>query len=203
MHGKLNYAEKIKHIINGYERKDLMMYSKKKGYYLPWIWKDHDGIREQENWFDSSGNLLSIILGLAEKKTAYSILEFIKRKKINKPYPVKAIFPPIEIHSSEWKDYFSKSLASEPYSYLNGGIWPYLGGFYVAALVAAGKNKEAEFELNKLAQENLLGKENAWEFNEWIHPVTGKASGGDYHAWSAGAYIFAYHSVKQSANSKL
>jgi len=190
-------AEKVKHIINGYERKDLMMYSKRKGYYLPWIWKDHDGIREQEDWFDSSGNLLAIIFGLAEKKRAESIIKFIKGHKVNKPYPVKAIYPPIEIHSSEWKDYFSKCIANEPYSYINGGIWPYIGGLYVVALVAVGKIKEAEIELDQLAKTNLLGKEHAWEFNEWIHPITGKASGSDYHAWSAGAYIFAYHAVKQ------
>ncbi len=197
IHGMNKSAEKVKHIINGYERKDLMMYSKRKGYYLPWIWKDHDGIREQEDWFDSSGNLLSIIFGLTEKKRANSIINYIKRKKINKPYPVKAMFPPIEIHSSEWKDYFSKCIANEPYSYINGGIWPYIGGLYVVALVAVGKIKEAEIELDQLAKTNLLGKEHAWEFNEWIHPITGKASGSDYHAWSAGAYIFAYHAVKQ------
>ena len=31
-----------------------------------------------------------------------------------------------------------------PHYYHNGGIWPFIGGFYVAALVKAGRLKEAQ-----------------------------------------------------------
>ena len=57
--------------------------------------------------------------------------------------------------------------------------------------------KKAEKELEKLAEANKLGIKNEWEFNEWINPITKKASGSDYHTWSAAAYILAYESVKK------
>ena len=46
--------------VNGKMRKDLDFFNHKKGFYLPWIWKSHNGIREEAHWFDSLGNLLMI-----------------------------------------------------------------------------------------------------------------------------------------------
>lgn len=193
--GKVKEAEEVKKIVNGLGRKDLLMFDGKKGYYLPWIWKDHAGDREQGNWFDSLGNLLAIVTGLAEPGQAAKILDYIEKKKINRPFPVKAIWPPIYRSSPEWHSYFSKCDAKWPYHYLNAGIWPFIGGFYVASLVKNRQFKKAEIELKNLAKANQLGRKITWEFNEWLDGKKGKPSGGVYQAWSAGAYIFAYISV--------
>ena len=83
-----------------------------------------------------------------------------------------------------------------PYQYHNGGIWPFIGGFYVAALVKAKQFKKAEEELKRLAAANKQGRKVSWEFNEWLDGIRGKPMGGVYQAWSAGAYIFAYECVK-------
>jgi len=53
-----------------------------------------------------------------------------------------------------------------PEQYHNGGIWPFVGGFYVAALVKAGQHDRAARVLEKLAEVNRLGIEEEWEFNE-------------------------------------
>jgi len=74
---------------------------------------------------------------------------------------------------------------------LNGGIWPFIGGIYVVALVKMGQHKQAKEELELLAQANLRGQ----LFPEWIDPVT-KKTYGKFQAWSAGAYIWAYNCVK-------
>lgn len=195
--GEKKEAAKVKRIVNGQERKDMKMFDDKRGYYLPWIWKNHDGDREQGTWFDSSGNLLAILTGLADNSQANKILNYIEKNKVNLPFPVKDINPPIYPDSPDWHSYFNKCDARIPYNYSNAGIWPYLGGFYVASLVKAKNYKKAEKELKKLAQANELGIELPWGFNEWLDGVDGKPKGSTYQAWSAGMYLFAYECVKQ------
>ncbi|MBU3942683.1 hypothetical protein KKA24_01720, partial [Patescibacteria group bacterium] len=120
MFGQNKLAEHLKKIVNGEIEKYLSLYDKKLGHYLPWVWKNHDGDREQEEWFDTFGNLLAIVSGLATPKIAKSILKHIKDKEINKPYPCKTIYPIIKSKDKEWHSYFSKCLAKDPYQYLNG-----------------------------------------------------------------------------------
>jgi len=195
--GQKKEAAKVKKIVNGQGRKDMKMFDSKKGYYLPWIWKNHDGDREQGEWFDSLGNLLAIVTGLAPDAEAKKILNYIEKNKVNRPYPVKAIYPPIYPDSKDWHSYFEKCEAKTPYHYANAGIWPCLGGFYVAALVKAKKYKKATAELEMLAKANKLGAGGSWKFNEWINGKTGKPTPNDYQAWSAGMYIYAYECVKR------
>ena len=197
MFGQKKLAERVKKVINGEGKKYLSLYDEKLGYYLPWAWKNHDGQREQEEWFDALGNLLAIVTGLATPKIAKSILKHIEDKKINKPYPCKAIFPPIKIGDKEWHPYFSKCLSKNPYQYSNGGVWPFIGAFYIVALVKIKDYKKAEKELNNLAKANKLGKEREWEFNEWLDGETGEPKGIPEQGWSAGAYIYAFECLKK------
>jgi glycogen debranching enzyme len=195
-------AEHIKKVVNGDVAAYLQLYDKKLGYYLPWNWKNHDGDREQEEWFDSLGNILAVLTGLAKHDIAKKIIKYIDKKEINRPYPVKAIWPPIKRGDKEWRSYFTKCDARTPMNYLNGGIWPMIGGFYVAALVKMNEHKKAERELELLAKANMqkLKTRNfkeGYEFNEWLHGKTGKSKGEPYQGWSAGTYIYAYECVKE------
>jgi len=195
-------AEQLKKIINGETQQYLSLYDKKRGYYLPWVWKGHDSIREQEEYFDSAANLTAIITGLATPKIAKSILNYIEKEKINRPYPCKVIWPPIKKGDKEWHDYFENCDAREPYHYLNGGIWPFIGGLYVAALVKAGEYKKAEAELELLSKAvlkklKIRDLKEAYEFNEWLDGRTGEPKGEPYQAWSAGMFVYAYECVKR------
>jgi glycogen debranching enzyme len=222
MVGKDRQAEHMKKIINGERDKYISLYDKKLGYYYPWAWKNHDDDREHEEWFDSLGNLLAVATGLATPKIAKSILNHIEKAKINRPYPVKAIWPTIKPGDKEWHSYFSKCDAREPLHYLNGGIWPFIGAWYVVALVKTKQFAKAEKELTRLAQANLqiinypkppqymyevsksrhiplaeLMKLRHKEFNECLDGKTGKPTGEPYQAWSAGAYLYAYQCLKE------
>lgn len=197
MFKKHQLAERVQKVVNGEIEQYLSLYDPKLGYYLPWIWKSHDEIREQEEWFDTLGNLLAIVTGLATPEIANSILSYIEKSKINRPYPCKAIYPPLDPGGKEWKPYFEKCDARTPYRYLNAGIWPCIGGFYVAALVKTNQLKKAEQELQLLAKANKQGKEQEWEFNEWLDGKTGKPAGNPFQAWSAGAYLFAAECVSR------
>jgi len=215
-------AALLKKTVNGEYRKYSSLYDARLGYYYPWGWKNHDAIREHEEWFDTAGNLLAVITGLATPKIAKSILSYIDKKKINRPYPCKAIWPPLKKGDPEWHDYFELCDAREPLSYLNAGVWPFIGGLYVAALIKMKQHKKAEAELEKLAIADLkvvdspgfpqymyevsknkhipleeLKAMRKKEFNEWLHGQTGEPKGEPYQAWSAGTYIYAYECVKR------
>jgi glycogen debranching enzyme len=162
-------------------------------------------------------------MGLATPKIAKSILAHIKNKKIAEPYPCRAIDPPLKPGSPAWHDYFENCDARTPYDYLNGGVWPFIGGFYIAALVKNGQLAQAKIELEKLAKANLkvLQDHNEQEvleaakkhglnpgdllrsrttgFNEWLDGKKGVPKGEPYQGWSAGAYVFAYHCVQDNA----
>jgi glycogen debranching enzyme len=190
LEGKKSEAEKLKKLVN--EDKDDGLWNG--SFYLPWRWKNHGQYKEMGEWFDSLGNLLAIIFGLADDERAKRILKYIQREKIDEPYPVKAIFPPVARKSKDWQDYFADCDARAPYHYLNGGVWTFIGGFYVLALIKQKQFAEAEKQLEKLAEANA---KLDWNFSEWLDGKTGKPSAGGAQAWNAGMYILACESLKK------
>ncbi|MCX6799033.1 MAG: hypothetical protein NTW59_02990 [Candidatus Diapherotrites archaeon] len=195
-YGKKREMRNVLRAVSGRTQSKIILFNNEKGHFYPWVWKNHDGDIEQEEWFDSLGNMIAICGGLADRKQAAKILRFVKKKRIDKPYPVRVIYPPIKEGDKEWHSYFGKCLAATPHYYINGGIWPFVGGFYVAGLAKAGKAREAKRQLIALAKANRLGKHAHWEFNEWIHPLKRKAMGSEYHAWDAGAFLLAAAAVQ-------
>ncbi|MBD3252865.1 hypothetical protein GF386_03985 [Candidatus Pacearchaeota archaeon] len=174
---------------NANQNKDLRLWNGK--FYWPYRWKNHNKYKEIGEWFDSLGNLLAVVFDLADKKQAEKIIKYIKRKRINKPYPVKTIYPPITKKSEFWHDYFLDCDAGKPNHYSNGGIWGFNGCFYILSLIKLKKFKEAKKHLSKLAELNLKAN-----FPEWTNPKT-KKSYGRLQAWEAGMYILAYESLKK------
>ncbi len=185
---KRNIARRLRFLVN----KDAGVNLWNGNFYWAYRWKNHNKYKEIGEWFDSFGNLLAIVFGLADKKMARKIVGYIEDNKISEPYPTKAIFPTIKKGSKYWQDYYLDCAAGKAEHYLNGGIWPFIGGFYVLALVRLKKFKEAEVELRKLAESNLKGN----IFPEWVNPIT-KETHGIFQAWSAGCYILAYESLKK------
>jgi len=181
-------ANKIRRLVNKDKEHGLW----NGNFYYAYRWKNHNKYKEIGEWFDSLGNLLPIVFDLADKENSKKILNYIRKNKINKPYPVKAIFPPIKKESKYWEDYFLDCEARKPYNYLNGGIWTFIGGFYILALIKIKKFSEAKKELKLLAEANLKGN----PFPEWLNPIN-KKTHGIYQAWSAGLYILAYNSLKK------
>jgi GH15 family glucan-1,4-alpha-glucosidase len=160
-------------------------------YYLPWV-----AFREYGDWCDSLGNLLAILTGVADRHHAEHILRYMYQVGMAEPYPTKAIHPPIYPGECHWREYYRSRNLNLPHQYHNGGIWPMLGGFHVAALVRHGWLGEAERLLASLAQANRQGTNQAWEFNEWMHGESGHPMGYAKQAWSAAMFLYAEHALR-------
>ena len=160
-------------------------------YYLPWV-----GFREFGHAFDGFGNTLAILTGVADEEKSQRILAYAHASGADYPSPLKAFSPPIYPGERDWREYFRSRNLNLPHQYHNGGSWPFLGGFYTAALVKAGRKAQAEAQLQGLAETVQRGIHSEWEFNEWHHGVTGRPMGYPLQAWSAGLYVYAYHAVK-------
>jgi hypothetical protein len=153
-------------------------------YYLPYL-----SFREAGEWFDVFGNLLAILSGVASTEQAEIILDFVSRHGLD-AYPIRAIYPPVRPGDRDWRDYYGS--LNVPDHYHNGGIWPFLGGFYVVALGKAGRWEDAERALVKLAELNDRGG-----FNEWHHGANAEPAGVPDQAWSAGMYLYALNCVRR------
>lgn len=161
-----------------------------KPYFLSWA-----GFREFGDTFDGFGNMLAILFGVASETQTRSILDYAHAAGANEPAPLKAFYPPIYPGERDWRDYYRSRNLNLPHQYHNGGIWPFLGGFYVLALQRAGDHQKAQSMLHSLAKANKLGRTQPWEFNEWLHGRSGRPMGHPMQAWSAGMYVCAYHAV--------
>jgi glycogen debranching enzyme len=140
-------------------------------------------------WFDSFGNLLAILAGVADRQQTDIILDFIPRYSLD-IWPLGSLTPAVLPGDPDWRDYYDA--LNTPHRYHNGGVWPFLGGFYIGALVRAGRSDTAASILQRLAELNHRGG-----FNEWHHGETGEPMGVRDQAWSAGMYLFACECLKR------
>lgn len=163
-------------------------------FYLPWV-----AFREYGDWCDSLGNLLAVLTGVADFHRTEHIMRYLRQVGMAEPYPTKAIYPPIYPGEPNWRDYYRSRNLNLPHQYHNGGIWPMIGGFHVAALIQHGWQNEAEQLLVALAEANRQGVSADWEFNEWLHGSSGHPMGFAQQAWSASMYLYAYHAVENGA----
>jgi glycogen debranching enzyme len=142
---------------------------------------------------DVFGNLLAVLLGLAGHGADARTLDALARAGASDPYPVRTVCNPILEESFLWRPYMSRHRQNYAWQYHNGGIWPFVGGFWVAALVQCGRHAQAREELLKLARANAL---DDWAFNEWLHGLTLQPSGMPGQSWNAAAFLFAERAVR-------
>jgi glycogen debranching enzyme len=159
-------------------------------YFLPWV-----SLFEYGDRFDTAGNLLAILADVASPGQASEILDFIWQAGLDEPFPVQVLYPSIQEADRDWRDYYRVWGNNLPHQYHNGGIWPWVGGLYVAALVKTGRHEEAKRQCEKLARSLHLGIE-PWECREWIHGRSGRPMGAKFQAWSAGMMIYAEYTVR-------
>lgn len=140
---------------------------------------------------DVLGNVQAFISNVLDVERARIAFKFMWGVGVNDPYPVANLYPAVQSGDPDWRPYYTVNLMNLPGHYHNGGIWPFIGGMWVRFIHRLGLYDVACRELLKLAELNRLGKNQEWEFNEWIHSRTGRPMGKCFQAWSAAAYIHA------------
>ena len=143
-----------------------------------------------EHHFESLGNTLAILTDVADDKKRDSIIDYVFENSIDQPCPLTAMSPPVFPNEVSWQFIYAER--EKPYEYHNGGIWPMIAGFWIKALVKAGRHDDARRQLERLAS---VLSEQGWLFHEYLHGKTLEPMGRTNQAWSAAGYILAYHAV--------
>lgn len=154
---------------------------------------------------DVLANCLAVVSGVAETDRAAKIVSYLVSASAATPFPSKTWTAPV-VDEDPWD--LLKAAAERtqdprwrnpPGRYHNGGVWPFIGGFHVAALAELGATGDAAALLGSLAEANRLRAGGGeWGFHEWIDARTGEPGGAPDQAWSAGAYLMAYHAIEQA-----
>jgi len=156
---------------------------------------------------DLLGNSLAILTGLAGPDRARDMVAWVEahcgklraRGELALDLP-PCLFPYVQPEDSDWHPRYG--IYNLPGDYHNGGVWPFICGFYIAALVAAGEQRLAEEKLRALtalvrpSRKLPPTQSGAFGFNEWFHARDGTPAGEDWQTWSASMYLYAVACVE-------
>ena len=177
------------------------MVVKSKPYYALWSYKIYSSER-----FDLLGNSIAILSGLATPDRAKNMVSWIENEceKMMAKGDVKVnlapnLFPFILPGDDDWLPRYETF--NNPGDYHNGGIWPFVSGFHIAALVAAGKHRLAKEKLYALTDliKVPYNKVLEYGFNEWYKAQDGAPMGQDWQTWSAAMYLYAVKCVEEKS----
>lgn len=155
---------------------------------------------------DTMGNVGAILFGVADEVQSARILDYIHERGVAEPYPIRVTYPIVRPGDPVYHGYYqNRGYCAEDTGH-NGGIWAFVGGFYVAALASVGRLEEARHQLENLAALNRLPASRTdnpeyleeWGFCEHHHGVTGRGIGAQGQAWSAGMYLYARRAVEEA-----
>ena len=141
---------------------------------------------------DTFGNVLAVLCGLANDAAAHRTLQGLMHAGVDDEHPVRAVCTPIVEEDTLWRPYMSRHRQNYAWQYHNGGIWPFVGGFYAVALAQTGMRERAAQVVERLAHVNSLGN---WAFTEWLHGRTYALAGMSGQSWNAAAFLMARHAL--------
>lgn len=172
-----------------------------KPYYALWSYKVYRSER-----FDLLGNSLAILTGIASPTRAKSLVSWIEEEceslktkgELALDIPPN-LFPYILPEDPDWRPRYDRY--NKPGEYHNGGIWPFVCGFYIAAVIAAGLPRLAGKLLETLTNVVKFSRDKnlRFGFNEWIRAQDGIPMGQDWQTWSAAMYLYAATCVEKES----
>lgn len=145
---------------------------------------------------DVLANVLAVTFGVATGDRARTIMQTLHAASIKLACPISTYLAPIQADdpSGMYKQHVDRHQGERwrnpPGAYHNAGIWPFIGGYYIEALVKVGMREQAESELRRLCQSNL-----DTHFNEWLDFYTGTPGGNPSQGWNAGGLLRAVKAV--------
>ena len=147
---------------------------------------------------DVFGNLLAILCGLAEPSAGLAIVRALQGAGAADPHPIRVVLHPVARSHALWRPYMGRHSQNHPHQYHNGGLWPFVGGFWVQALQRLGLGAEARAALGRLAAVNAL---DGWRFTEWLHGRTLAPMGMAGQSWNAATFLLALRGLESGAEA--
>jgi len=172
---------------------------KKKPYYALWAYKVYSSER-----FDLLGNSLAVLAGIAPPSRAEALISWIENEchELRQAGDLAVdlppnLFPYIRPGDPDWMGRYEKY--NMPGKYHNGGIWPFICGFHIAAAVATGRPGLAQRRIEALASlcQRPRDPKLQFGFNEWYCALDGEPCGQDWQTWSAAMYLYAAECVER------
>ncbi|MBO9650459.1 MAG: glycoside hydrolase [Variovorax sp.] len=141
---------------------------------------------------DVFGNLLAIQGRLADEAMSHRIVNTIATAQAAEPWPVRVALHPLTQQHPLWRPYMARHQQNLMHQYHNGGIWPFVGGYWVLALAQLGLRQQAWQALAHLARANAHGD---WRFTEWFHGRTLEPMGMAGQSWNAATFLLAHRAL--------
>ena len=147
---------------------------------------------------DVFGNLLAILCGAAGESRGREIVQTITTAHAAEPYPIRVVLHPLSREHELWRPYMGRHQQNDVHQYHNGGIWPFVGGFWVMALAQLGLHGMAWQQLAELARVNAL---DDWRFTEWFHGRSLAPMGMAGQSWNAATFLLAHRALQNGGRA--
>ncbi len=176
-----------------YHRARLLRHYARRGRRDPGLYLSFVNLAFSGDEGDVFGNVLAVLCDLADKPLGRRILDTITAAQAHEPYPVRVVLHPLTRQSMLWRPYMERHQQNLVHQYHNGGIWPFVGGFWVMVLAQQGHGERAWQQLAQLARVNAL---DDWRFTEWFHGRTLAPMGMAGQSWNAATFLLAHRSLQ-------
>ena len=117
-----------------YHRARLLRHYARRGRRDPGLYLSFVNLAVVGDEGDVFGNVLAIQSGLADAGMGARIAQTITAADADAPYPVRVVLHPLTRQHDLWRRYMERHQQNLVHQYHNGGIWPFVGGFWVMAL---------------------------------------------------------------------
>ncbi|MEO8299546.1 MAG: glycoside hydrolase 100 family protein [Burkholderiales bacterium] len=175
-----------------YHRARLLQHYARRGRRDPGLYLSFVNLAFTGNEGDVFGNVLAILAGLSSEAMGHRIVKTLVAANASQPYPIRVVLHPLTRQHELWRRYMARHQQNLLHQYHNGGIWPFVGGFWVRALARLGLHDLAWSQLEQLARVNAL---DDWRFTEWFHGRTLAPMGMAGQSWNAAAFLLAHRAL--------
>jgi hypothetical protein len=176
-----------------YHRARLLRHYARRGRRDPGLYLSFVNLAFAGNEGDVFGNLLAILVNAAGESMGHRIVTTIAAAQAHEPWPVRVVLHPLTRQHELWRPYMARHQQNRVHQYHNGGIWPFVGGFWVLALARLGLSDLAWQQLGRLAQVNAL---DDWRFTEWFHGRSLAPMGMAGQSWNAATFLLARRALR-------
>lgn len=137
----------------------------------------------------AQGNLLAVVSSLATEEQSQSIMDLIAQRwdDLIGQMPLKLCFPALE--GRDWAIVTGSDPKNSPWSYHNGGSWPFL-----LWLLAAAAQKTGRTELAKRALETAADRLMVEDWSEYFDSREGRLLGKEarrFQSWTVAGFLSA------------